>query len=293
MKLTGKEYQAIVEASPNMIWRAGLDTNCNYFNDTWLKFTGKTMEQEVGAGWLEGVHPDDKELCMKIYLDSFQKREAFEMEYRLLRGDGQWRWINDRGVPIFDADNQFAGYIGSCMDVTEKIEGRRLTDMAHYDTLTGVYNRNYLELLIEFEAQKVQNNPYTSAYIMIDIDNFKYFNDQYGHDFGDKVLSGVAAAMVKKLRENDSIGRYGGDEFLIILPRTTIAVACVIAQRILDEVSQLNIENSYEPIGLSMGIAEQDHGFDPKSTLKNADEAMFRAKKNGGNQYALAEDMCL
>ena len=77
MKLTGSEYEAIVEASPNMIWRAGLDANCNYFNVTWLKFTGKTMEQEVGAGWLEGVHPEDKGCCMDTYLASFERRESF------------------------------------------------------------------------------------------------------------------------------------------------------------------------------------------------------------------------
>ena len=74
MKLTGSEYEAIVEASPNMIWRAGLDAS-NYFNVTWLKFTGKTMEQEVGAGWLEGVHPEDKGCCMDTYLASFERRE--------------------------------------------------------------------------------------------------------------------------------------------------------------------------------------------------------------------------
>ena len=75
MKLTGSEYEAIVEASPNMIWRAGLDANCNYFNVTWLKFTGKTMEQEVGAGWLEACIRRTKGCCMDTYLASFERRE--------------------------------------------------------------------------------------------------------------------------------------------------------------------------------------------------------------------------
>ena len=208
-----------------MIWRAGLDANCNYFNVTWLKFTGKTMEQEVGAGWLEGVHPEDKGCCMDTYLASFERRESFEMEYRLKRHDGLWRWINDRGVPTFDAEHRFTGYIGSCMDVTEKVEGRKLIDLAHYDTLTSVFNRNYLEILIDFESQKSQKELYPLSVILIDVDNFKYFNDQYGHDFGDKVLSSVAALMSGKLRESDYIGRFGGDEFLILLPRTRQAEA--------------------------------------------------------------------
>ena len=287
MKLTGSEYEAIVEASPNMIWRSGLDANCDYFNETWLKFTGKTMEEEIGAGWLSGVHPEDIAFCMSIYLESFKKHDAFEMEYRLNRFDGQWRWINDRGVPVFDANHSFTGYIGSCMDVTEKIEGLKLTEMAHFDKLTGVYNRNYLELLIDYEAQKSHRDQYLTGYMMIDIDNFKYFNDQYGHDFGDKVLAGVASAISKKLRDVDHLGRYGGDEFLIILPRTSIADARVIAQRIIDAVALLNIENSDEAIGLSIGIAEQNNEFEPRIALKSADDAMFRAKKNGGNQFAL------
>ena len=123
------------------------------------------------------------------------------MEYRLKRHDGLWRWINDRGVPTFDAEHRFTGYIGSCMDVTEKVEGRKLIDLAHYDTLTSVFNRNYLEILIDFESQKSQKELYPLSVILIDVDNFKYFNDQYGHDFGDKVLSSVAALMSGKLRE--------------------------------------------------------------------------------------------
>ena len=285
MKLTGSEYEAIVEASPNMIWRAGLDANCNYFNDTWLKFTGKLMEAEVGVGWLEGVHPEDMECCMGIYLAAFQKQERFEMEYRLKRFDGLWRWINDRGVPFYDAEQRFAGYIGSCMDVTEKIEGRKLIDLAHYDTLTGVFNRNYLEILIDYESQKSQKERYPLSVILIDVDNFKYFNDQYGHDFGDKVLASVAKLMSDKLRESDYIGRYGGDEFLILLPHTSQEDASGIARRILDELPKVNIENSHEAISVSMGITEHQPGEDLRGTIKKADDAMFQAKRSGGNQF--------
>ena len=285
MKLTGSEYKAIVEASPNMIWRAGLDANCDYFNETWLKFTGKALEDEVGNGWLAGVHPDDMDACMNTYLAAFQKQERFEMEYRLKRYDGLWRWINDRGVPFFDAEGRFAGYIGSCMDVTEKIEGRKLIELAHYDTLTGVFNRNYLEILIDFAAQNAKKEQYPVSAILIDVDNFKYFNDQYGHDFGDKVLSSVAKLMSNKLRESDYIGRFGGDEFLILLPRTRQEEASGIARRILDALPMLNIENSYEAISVSMGITEHQPGEDLRGTIKKADDAMFQAKRSGGNQF--------
>lgn len=120
------QYQAIVESSPNLIWRAGTDAKCDYFNATWLAFTGRSMEEERGDGWAEGVHPDDFQQCLQIYLEAFNARQAFEMEYRLKRHDGRYRWINDRGTPFFDAAGVFAGYIGSCVDVTDKIEAQKL-----------------------------------------------------------------------------------------------------------------------------------------------------------------------
>jgi diguanylate cyclase (GGDEF)-like protein/PAS domain S-box-containing protein len=285
MELSGLEYKLIVESSPNMIWRSGLDGNCYYFNETWLRFTGRTMEQEMGDGWVSGVHPEDVDRCMETYLSAFRQREPFEMEYRLKRHDGLYRWINDRGVPVYH-DGEFHGYIGSCMDVSEKIEGMRLTEMAHYDKLTGVYNRNYLEILIDYEYKRFERDKGSTVYLMMDIDNFKYFNDQYGHDFGDQVLSCVAGAIAQKLRHSDYIGRFGGDEFLAILPQSTVTDAMQVAQRILDEIATLNIENSYETIGLSIGIAAQQASVDPRMVLKSADEAMFRAKKSGGNQYS-------
>ena len=121
-ELSCEEYKLLVEKAPIMIWRSAVTMECDYFNDTWLVFTGRSMEQEMGNGWADGVHPEDFDLCLKIYTDHFKMREIFEMEYRLRRFDGEYRWIFDRGVPYSDSEGNFKGYIGSCIDVTERIE---------------------------------------------------------------------------------------------------------------------------------------------------------------------------
>ena len=118
------EYEQIVEEAPIMIWRSGPDGECTYFNQRWLEFTGRRMEEELGNGWAQGVHPDDLQRCMEMYLKALSKREKFEMEYRLRRYDGEYRWVSDRGGPFNDSDGRFAGYIGSAFDITEKIEAQ-------------------------------------------------------------------------------------------------------------------------------------------------------------------------
>jgi PAS domain S-box-containing protein len=125
-----------------MIWRSGLDAKCDYFNKTWLAFTGRTIQQEMGDGWAEGVHPEDLDRCVAHYLDRFHRREPFEMEYRLRRHDGEYRWIFDRGVPFTDDTGAFAGFIGSCVDVHE----RRLAQDAEQQR-----NQEQLALARDFE----------------------------------------------------------------------------------------------------------------------------------------------
>lgn len=122
--LSSAEYHALVEQAPILIWRANKEALCDYFNDRWLAFRGRTMEQEYGNGWAEGVHPDDFERCLKIFLDGFHKHEIFEMKYRLLRFDGAYRWLFDRGVHYYEDNGDFAGYIGSCIDVHEQVEAQ-------------------------------------------------------------------------------------------------------------------------------------------------------------------------
>ncbi|HEX3868268.1 MAG TPA: PAS domain-containing sensor histidine kinase [Gemmatimonadaceae bacterium] len=114
------EYRLLVEYSPVMIWRAGTDAKCDYFNETWLQFVGRTLEQEQGDGWAEGVHADDLDRCVKHYIDHFNRRQPFEMEYRIKRHDGVYRWLFDRGVPFYDEAGTFLGFIGSCVDVEDR-----------------------------------------------------------------------------------------------------------------------------------------------------------------------------
>ena len=282
MDLSFAEYKAIVESSPNMLWRSGTDGNCNYFNGTWLKFTGKKMEEEVGDGWTKGVHPEDIDACMKTYLESFHKQEAFEMEYRLLRFDGQSRWINDRGTPFYDANGVFAGYIGSCVDVTEKIEGRKLTEMAHMDILTGLYNRNYLQYRLDYEFQKAVEEQSKLNIMMMDIDKFKFFNDYYGHSAGDIVLKQVAQKISKVIRKADVAGRYGGDEFLVILPDITLDASKKIAQRILETLPIFNSDDNSVEVSLSIGIAAFSNETAINKVVEKADKAMYLAKQDGG-----------
>ena len=114
-------FRTMANTAPVLIWMSGLDKLCTFFNKPWLEFTGRTIEQEMGNGWAEGVHADDLQRCLQIYTEAFDARQPFVMQYRLRRHDGEYRWISDNGVPRYDAQKNFAGYIGSCMDVTELI----------------------------------------------------------------------------------------------------------------------------------------------------------------------------
>jgi PAS domain S-box-containing protein len=113
-------FRHMTDAAPMLVWMSGTDRLCHYFNKPWLDFTGRMMDQELGNGWAEGIHPDDFDRCLHTYMTAFDTRQPFEMDYRLRRFDGQYRWVVDVGVPRFTSDGQFLGYIGSCMDITDR-----------------------------------------------------------------------------------------------------------------------------------------------------------------------------
>lgn len=123
--LNFEDYKALVDQAPVMLWRADITMGCDYFNDRWLAFTGRPAEEQIGRGWSQCVHPADLNRCLQVYETAFNQRQAFEMEYRLRRNDGVYRWILDRGVPFWDEDGHFAGFIGGCIDVTERVEAKQ------------------------------------------------------------------------------------------------------------------------------------------------------------------------
>jgi len=122
VKESEQRFRLIADTAPVMIWMSGTDKLCTYFNKPWLDFTGRSLEEELGNGWAEGVHADDLQNCLDTYTQFFDRREKFRMQYRLRRHDGEYCWILDIGVPRFNPDRSFAGYIGIAVDVTERKE---------------------------------------------------------------------------------------------------------------------------------------------------------------------------
>ena len=169
---------------------------------------------------------------------------------------------------------------------------KNLEELAYLDKLTHVYNFRYLERRLEKEVSRVERFGMPLSLIYIDIDNFKKVNDNYGHHIGDKVLKAIASLIGSSVRENDSVGRLGGDEFLVIMPHTSTEGALVTAERLKRDMDEFSYdEGIHQPIDflrLSMGVVSSPP-LEPRGDLllRAADEAMYRAKKKKGNRISL------
>ncbi len=405
-------YLGILEEFPALIWRANTEKLCDYFNTTWLQFTGRTMEQEYGYGWAEGVHPDDLDRCVEIYNLNFDQRKSFSMEYRLKNANQEYHWILDIGRPYYDLDGTFLGYIGSCYDITEQKNTQekletiqsemkvivqaieqtnemvRITDkdaiityvndavisetgytkeeligqkssifksgkqdesfyknlwdmvlsgniyknviinkrkdgtlyheeqtitpvfdeqnnlsfvstghdiserievekklhtLATRDTLTGVYNRYSLNKEIDINIKKYERYEDIFGLLMLDIDHFKNVNDTYGHDVGDLVLKELCSVIENLIRETDVFGRWGGEEFLLILPKTNKDEAISIATRIKNIIEEHKFD--YIPqVTVSIGVSVYNQSIKKEIFLKDVDDALYKAKSTGRNR---------
>ncbi|MEL6135867.1 MAG: response regulator [Cyanobacteria bacterium J06628_6] len=121
-------FRMVANSAPVLLWMADTEMHCTFFNQTWLSFTGRSIAQERGNGWTEGIHPEDYERCLETYTNAFDAQRTFEMEYRLRRADGEYRWLLNRGTPRLTPDGSFAGYIGTCIDISDRHEVEKLKD---------------------------------------------------------------------------------------------------------------------------------------------------------------------
>ena len=164
LRVSEVRFRTMAEAAPILLWMAGTDMGYTYFNQQWLEFTGRTMEQELGYGWVDNVHPDDSGACLDLYTTAFVARQPFEMEYRLRRADGVYRWVLDRGVPLVTPEGHFSGYIGSAIDITTRKEAEHILQQTQAELERRVQERTAAlehamaeRQRLEQEAQRAQH----------------------------------------------------------------------------------------------------------------------------------------
>lgn len=292
-------FRTLAQNTSSLVWMTEVNNLRNYFNQVWLDFTGRTLNQEKGNGWLADVHPDDIQQCLNTYIDAFDAHQEFTMEYRLRRKDGEFRWLLDHGVPRYNKQGSFIGFIGSCIDISErKTAEEKIHQLAFFDPLTGLPNRRLLLERMKHSIQVGRRENTQIALLMLDLDRFKAINDTYGHPTGDELLQQVAARITSRLRNTDMVARLGGDEFIILLDDITLSEDVArIAESIISDLSTpfRLTQTANAAIGASIGISLfPQHGRVPEILMDNADTALYQAKNDGRGCFAyFSEELTL
>ena len=247
------------------------------------------------AWWREQLHPDDAAAFKQVIERATSgAQEGFQGEYRMRHRDGHWVWIEDHGR-IWERDQSARGRlaIGVHIDISQRKQAEcELRYRANHDPLTDLPNRNsFWGVLRRVHAQSRRaGQPYCLA--MLDLDLFKTINDTYGHSVGDTVLKGVAGFLRQSIREADWIARWGGEEFIVLMPETDSAQACTSMERLRGALadSVLNAEAQPIRVTLSIGIAESNaEDATPDSVITRADRGLYQAKRRGRNRVCRAE----
>ncbi|MFQ5660368.1 MAG: diguanylate cyclase [Gammaproteobacteria bacterium] len=470
LPLDAQQLHTLLEGAPIMLWMTDEKGEVNYFNEKWLAFTGLSRDDALGDAWVKSLHPEDKQRCLDDYSAAFKAHHTMEMEYRIKRFDGEYRWVLDKGEPCFCRDGRFMGFAGCTLDITERKQAEEslrisheeltrsnrdiamLSEMndylqacntvvetypvlSHYagrlftdnpgalsminasrslveiivawggtatgekvftqsdcwalrhgklhlmddpvdgllcmhlterpqygymcvpliaygdvmgilhlqfsanrtarsdaemknnmkstrrlavtaaehlalalaniklredlrfqsvrDPLTRLYNRRYMMASLEREVCRARRQQTSVGVVMIDIDHFKRYNDTYGHEAGDLVLSELGTFLMKQIRGDDIPCRYGGEEFMLVLPEAPMDILIQRAQELRQGATLIKLVYKGQRLGtitISLGVAcFPVHGVTAEALLNAADTALYRAKKEGRDRVIVAE----
>lgn len=291
-------FRTLANSGQALVWTAGQNGLCDYFNEPWLRFTGRTLQQEEGSGWIDSVFPEDRDRYLEMRRSAFTHYQPFTFEYRLRHHTGEYRWILEQGSPRFDMNGQFQGFVGHCLDVSEakraKLEIERL---AYHDALTGLPNRVLFLDRLSQALTSARRKRHYGAVLFVDLDQFKRINDVHGHAKGDAVLCEMAKRLEHSLRQGDSVARLGGDEFVVLLPDLAAkmddasSLVMKVAEKIRSALEMPAILDEHEyhssaSIGITLFPKDAE---DVDDLMREADTAMYRAKDRGRNTLAFFE----
>ncbi len=307
----------ILELVSDGIWDWNANTGFVYRNPGWYEMLGyhrHALENTVFT-WENVIHPDDYPKVMKLFDDYIHRRAPhYQAEYRCRKKEGSYLWIEDRGYVIArNADGSVARMVGAHRDIhlrkcsVEQLEKRNQSlealvaertrelsrvnqqlqlqldenrSLAERDALTLVANRYRLEKVLLEECDRAQRFRLPLALIAIDIDNFKLINDRYGHGVGDQTLVRVVECLESCIRPNDLLARWGGDEFVLVLPKTSLDIAKALAEHIRQTFRNRPQRDDFK-VTLSLGVAVRLRDEYPAALMARADQALYRAKAAG------------
>ena len=293
-----ERYALAAHGANDGLWDWNLTTDTVYYSPRWKAMLGYA-DQDIGnnpESWYQVVHPDDLPLVESRITDHLAgKTSHLEVEHRMLHSDGKYRWMLNRGIAERDSSGRPGRMAGSQTDVTvRKLAEERLAHDAFHDSLTGLPNRALFKNLLQhaFSAgQRRKDALY--AVLFIDLDRFKMVNDSLGHLIGDQLLIAVGHRLSELIRPSDTIARFGGDEFAILLEDMTgVDDATQIAQRIQQELPIPFMIDGHEVFSTaSIGISLSSTGHDrPENLLRDADLAMYQAKINGKARFEIFDE---
>ena len=290
LALSEARYRNLVEQIPAVVYTETLgDTEIDYVSPFVEELLGDPPSAFVAdrSLWRQRTHPDDRMRVRQLSDQADASGERYSAEYRMVARDGHLVWVHDMASPVLDGDGTLASWQGVVRDITaRKAVEDELRRLAHRDPLTGLSNRAFLsERLAEVLAT---GSPGTVAVLFIDLDRFKLVNDAYGHSAGDTLLTTMAQALSTELGDAGTISRFGGDEFVAILPGTTAAAATAVAERLIMALRRpVPIAGRDVLIGGSIGIAlNMPHHSSSADVIREASLAIQAAKGGGRDRIA-------
>lgn len=290
-QLISQQLSALTRLVPVGIIQIDALWNCVYANDKWCQFSGLTKEETTGQHWMNTVHNDDAQILQEGLQQAFQLGSDYQKDIRLISPSGQLRWVDFNTNILLNDSGHVTGFLGTFQDITEQLAIKeKLRHIAQYDSLTGLANRNLFQDRLQQAFYRSERNHESISVFFLDVDGFKDINDTLGHDIGDLLLQQVAERLLNVLRRNDTVARFGGDEFVILLGvNDDNNTTSYVASKIIDTIAQPYLVEGHEVfITISIGIASGNHtNSSPKKILKQADATLYLAKREGKNNFQL------